>query len=191
MATKKSGRASAITAAFVEHSTPLRRYLSRYFTSRQDIEDVVQETFLRAYVEHRKQGLRHPRGFLFRVAKNVSLNKLAKKSRQITDYLEETSAPETVASEVSSDKHLEAEESLGLYCEALATLPYKCREAFVLRKVHGLSHTEIADRLTVSVSSVEKYLRRGILACDAFVREREGRGNAPTSVATKNGSQSQ
>lgn len=191
MSSQKRGRASAITAAFLEHSTPLRRYLSRYFSSRQDIEDVVQETFLRAYVEHHKQGLRHPRGFLFRVAKNVALNKLAKKSRQITDYLEETTLPETLDSDAATDKHLEAEESLGLYCEALASLPYKCREAFVLRKVHGLSHSEIAERLSVSVSSVEKYLRRGILVCDTYIREREGRDQLPASSATRNGTRSQ
>lgn len=169
------GTISVITAAFVEHSTPLKRFLGRYFSSRQDIEDVVQETYLRAYVEHHRKGLRHPKGFLFRVAKNVALSKLAKKSRQITDYLEDFALAEVSDTEAPIDQAIEAEESLGLYCDALASLPYKCREAFVLRKVHGLSHKEIAERLSMSVSSVEKYLRRGILSCEAYVREHEGR----------------
>lgn len=189
MSKNKPNTLSVVTAAFLEHSTVLKRFLSRYFSSQQDVEDVVQETYLRAYVEHHKKGLRHPRGFLFRVAKNVALTKLSKKSRQITDYIEDIALTEVFDSEASVDKYVEAEETLGLYCEALASLPYKCREAFVLRKVHGLSHAEIAERLSMSVSSVEKYLRRGILTCDAFVREHEGRGpdRRPRITATDSG----
>ena len=67
------------------------------------------------------------------------------------------------------DADLEAQQSLGLYCEALASLPEKCRQVFILRKVHGLAHKEIALRMSLSVSSVEKYLTRAVLACRKFV----------------------
>jgi hypothetical protein len=57
---------------------------------------------------------------------------------------------------------------------------------FLLRKVHGLAHKEIAERMSLSVSSVEKYLLKGILACRAFVQEREGKmPDSPFSVAPK------
>ena len=70
---------------------------------------------------------------------------------------------------------MEAQQTFGLYCEAVAALPEKCRQVFLLRKVHGLPHKEIAERMSLSVSSVEKYLLRGILECKTYVQEHEGR----------------
>ena len=174
---------TGIAMAFVENTTFLKRFLTRYFSSRQDIEDVVQETYLRAHIEEQKKGIEHPKAFLFRVAKNVALKKLTKKSRQITDYIEDLACPVVLETEASVAEHLEAEELLGLYCEAVTTLPPKCREVFLLRKVHGLAHKEIAARMNLSVSSVDKYLRRGVLTCEAFVRERQGRCTNQASSA--------
>lgn len=178
MSRLKSGgqKLSAVSAAFVEHSVFLRRFLTRYFTSQQDIEDVAQETYLRAYAEEQKKGVNHPKAFLFHVARNVALSKLTKKSRQITDYLEDFPISEVLETEASVTEHIEAEELLGVYCEAVATLPDKCREAFILRKVHGLSHKEIMQRMDLSRSCVDKYIRRGMSTCDKFIRKSEGRG---------------
>ena len=171
-----------VAMTFIENTSFLKRFLSRYFSNRQDIEDVVQETYLRAHIEEQKKGIEHPKGFLFRVAKNVALKKLKRKSRQITDYIEDLSSPEVFETEASIAEHLEAEELLGLYCEAVSTLPPKCREVFLLRKVHGLAHKEIAAQMDLSLSSIDKYLRRGILTCEAFIRERQGRRALPAAT---------
>ena len=164
---------SSVSAAFVEHYLFLKRFVARYFSSQHDIEDVVQEAYLRAYAAERTREIEAPKAYLFRIAKNVALSKLTKKSRQITDYLEEASVSAVVDNAPSAELELAAQELLGLYCQAIATLSEKCREVFLLRKVYGLSHKEIAARMSLSISSVEKYLRQGILVCDAYVRKRE------------------
>jgi RNA polymerase sigma factor (sigma-70 family) len=153
----------------------LRRFLARFFSDSHDIEDVAQEAYLRAYVAEQQKDIEQPKAFLFRIAKNVALTKLTRKSEKITDYIEECGASVVIECGASADSEVEAEESLGLYCDAVAALPDKCRQVFLLRKVHGLAHREIAQRMSLSVSSVEKYLLRGILECEAFVQEREGR----------------
>lgn len=168
--------------AFLENSTILKKFLTRYFHNQQDIEDVVQETYLRAYVAEQKRVIHHPKGFLFRVAKNVALKKLTKNANQITDYIEDFGYSEVFGTEASIDQHIEAEELLGAYCEAVATLSDKCRQVFLFRKVHGLAHKEIAERMSLSVSSVHKYLRQGLSVCDAFVSNSEGRGVDLTKV---------
>jgi RNA polymerase sigma factor (sigma-70 family) len=172
----KNRTPSALLTTFLENSDILKRFLTRYFSNRQDIEDVVQETYLRAYIADQKTGVHHPRGFLFRVAKNVALKKLTRKSNQMTDYLEDFGFSEVFGTEASIDQQIEAEELLGTYCEAVATLSDKCREVFLLRKIHGLAHKEIAERMSLSVSSVHKYLRQGMSVCDAFVSNSEGSG---------------
>jgi len=139
----------------------------------QDIEDVAQEAYLRAYVAEQRQSIEQPKAFLFRVAKNLALTRLSRKSRRITDYIEEAGESVVMDTSPASDEELEAQQSFGLYCEAVAALPEKCRQVFLLRKVHGLSHKEIGERLGLSISSVEKYLREGILACRAHVTDHE------------------
>ena len=112
---------------------------------------------------------------MFRIAKNLALTKLTKKSEKITDYIEECSASAVIEYGASADSEVEAQESLGLYCDAVAALPEKCRQVFLLRKVHGLAHKEIAQRMSLSVSSVEKYLLRGVLECRAVMLDHDGR----------------
>ncbi len=163
---------SAVSAAFLENYVFLKRFLARFFSSRQDIEDVAQEAYLRAYVAEQQKDIEQPKAFLFRIARNVALTQLTRKSKKITDYLEECGTSVVLEYGAAADSEAEALESLGLYCEAVAALPEKCRQVFLLRKVHGLAHKEIAERMSLSVSSVEKYLLRGVLECKAFLQER-------------------
>lgn len=170
---RKNKGLSAISAAFVENDSFLRKFLNRFFADPHDIDDVIQEAYLRSYVAEQKKAIEQPKAFMFRVARNVALTRLTKQSNQITRYLEETDAAAFMDRTSSPDLEAEARESFGLYCEAVGTLNKKCRDVFLLRKVHGLSHREIAEVMSLSVSSVEKYLRQGILACKTRVDKAE------------------
>jgi RNA polymerase sigma-70 factor (ECF subfamily) len=163
-----------VTAAFLECSNFLKRFLAGFLPGQQDIEDVAHETYLRAYMAEQRETIEQPKAFLFRVAKNLALTRLSQKSRQITDYIEEAGATVVIETAAGADEELEAQQCFDLYCEAVATLPEKCRQVFLLRKVHGLSHRDIGERMGLSISSVEKYLRQGILACQVHLREHEG-----------------
>lgn len=137
---------------------------------------MVQETYLRAFSALGHKEVEQPKAFLFRIAKNLALNELSRKSRQITYYIEDCSPSAVIEREVTVEDEIEAGETLGLYCEALAALPEKCRKVYLLRKVHGFSHREIAERMGLSVSSVEKYLMRGVLHCKRYMQEHEESG---------------
>jgi len=178
---KESKDNSAIVKAFVENSTTLKKFLTRYFSVQQDIEDVVQEAFLRAYQAEEKKIIEHPKAFLFRIVKNLALTELTKKSRQITTYIEDSDPSVVIDNEFSPEGEFESLQSLGIYCEAVANLPIKCRHVYLMRKVHGLSHKEIAHRMELSVSSIEKHLSTGVLQCRAYVRKRkDGKSVDPT-----------
>jgi RNA polymerase sigma-70 factor (ECF subfamily) len=172
---------SAITAAFLEHVTFLKKFLTRFLREQQDIDDVVQETYLRAYSAEQSKSIEQPKAFLFRIARNLALTELTRKSRQITDYLADFDESLVMGSD-TLEEEIEAREHLGLYCEAVAALPEQCRRVYLLRKVHGLSHKEIAKRMGLTVSSVEKHLLKGILKCRAYVREREDVRPEPCKV---------
>lgn len=167
-------RQTPVSSAFQENSSLLKRFLSRFFADHQDVEDVAQEAFLRAYVAEQSKEIDQPKAYLFRIAKNVAMTKLTKKSRQISHLINLSSeAMDSPEFSASAGEEVEAMEILGSYCEAVAALPEKCREVFLLRKVHGLSHQEIADRMSLSISSVEKYLSKGVLDCRDYLNRKE------------------
>ena len=166
-------RRPSISTSFIENFDFLKRFLARYFSEQQDIEDVVQETYLRAYGAEQKKVIDHPRAFLFQIAKNLALTELKKKSRQITDYIDAYDLPLVIGQDDPVQGEVEAKQNIGLYCEAVAALPEQCRRVFLLRKVHGLSHKEISERMQMTISAVEKHMLKGVLKCRAYVQERE------------------
>jgi RNA polymerase sigma-70 factor (ECF subfamily) len=138
----------------------------------QDIEDVTQEAFLRAYSAEQGKVIEQPKSFLFRIARNVALTQLTLKSRQITDSLADFNESEVLLGEDSAEDELIARQTIGLHCEAVAELPPQCRRVYLMRKVYGMSHREIADYLGISLSTVDKHLTKGLAHCDRYVRER-------------------
>ena len=175
---RKSRRLSAVSASFLEHRSFLKKFLSRYLYNHHDIEDVVQETYLRAYKAEQDKGIEQPKAFLFHIAKNIALTELTKKTKLITNTIADLDDSVVIGSEATVEDEVQARQHLGIYCEAVASLPEQCRRVYLLRKVHGLPHKDIAERLGLTVSSVEKHLLKGVQKCRAYVREREE--GAPT-----------
>lgn len=169
----RSHRLSAVSAAFLEHQSFLKKFLSRYLYNQQDIDDVAQETYLRAYQAEQKKDIEQPKAFLFSIARNIALTELTKKTRQIVDTIADLDDLVVTPGEATVENEIEAQQRLGIYCEAVAALPEQCRRAYLLRKIHGLSHKEIAGHMNLTVSSIEKHLSKGVLKCRAYVRERE------------------
>ena len=170
---RKAKCQSSVSTAFLQHQLFLKKFLSRFLYNQQDIDDVAQETFLRAYQAEQDKNIEKPKAFLFQIAKNIALTELTRKSRQITDCIAEMDDSVVIDGMATTEQEVEARQHLGLYCEAVASLPVQCRRVYLLRKVHGLSHKEIAARTGLSVSSVEKHLLKGVLKCREYVAARE------------------
>lgn len=156
--------------AYARHHSSLKRFIGRFIRSASDIEDIAQETFLRAYTVERGRSISQPKSFLFRIAKHLALSQLTRKSRRITDYLGEWDDLPVEGN--SPDDEISARQILGLHCEAVAELSPQQRQVYLLRKVHGFSHKEIASELGIAVSTVEKHLMKSVERCEKYVRER-------------------
>jgi RNA polymerase sigma factor (sigma-70 family) len=163
---------TAVHAAYLQYQSRLKRFISRFVPRIQDIEDVAQETFLRAYTTEQGRAIAQPKSFLFRIAKNVALNQLARKSNQIVEQLEDLGLADVLPTEGSVEDEVVARQTLALHCEAVAGLPPQCRKVYLLRKVYGMSHKDIAKRMNLAVSTVEKHLIKGMRECDQYVRVR-------------------
>jgi RNA polymerase sigma factor (sigma-70 family) len=158
--------------AYVRHESSLKRFIGRFVRSSHDVEDIAQEAFLRAYAVEQSRSIEQPKSFLFRIAKHAALSQLSRKSQQITDYIEDSDESSVIPTEDSAEDLVSARQILGLHCEAVAELAPQCRHVYLLRKVHGLSHKEIAEQLGIAVSTVEKHLMKAVEQCDRYVRDR-------------------
>ncbi|NIB40563.1 RNA polymerase sigma factor [Pseudomaricurvus alkylphenolicus] len=169
---KKNNSNSGVLGAFVTHQAALKRFISRFLHNTQDIEDVAQEAVLRAFSAEKEAVIEQPKSFLFRIAKNVAVSELRLKSRQITDYIEDQAASDVLLGESTLEDEVQAQQRLGLHCEAVAALPPQCRKVYLMRKVYGMPHKEIAERLGIAVSTVEKHLMKGVELCDRYLHEK-------------------
>lgn len=164
---------SQILKAFLENQAAIKRYLRRFSLRAEDIEDIVQETFVRAFAAEGNQKIRFPKAFLFMVAKNLALNEKTKLSNATTELLEDF-ADQSVLEDVSQiavDEEMCARQQVRLLAQAVASLPPQCSRVFMLRKVQGLSYKQIAERLDISVSTAEKHVALGLLRCSDYLRK--------------------
>jgi RNA polymerase sigma-70 factor (ECF subfamily) len=169
---RKRSADAGVSSSYLEHKSILRRYLSRFLTSPDDIDDVLQETFLRAYqAEGNDARIRSPKAYLTRIARNIALKELDKRSIMVFSYLDEVASPEADASAPTEQEAAE-HERIAVFCKAAASLPAQCRRAFLMCKVYGYSHREIAQELGISVSTVEKHLASGLRRCSEYMTAR-------------------
>lgn len=168
----KKVKSKRLLTSFLDWERPLKRFIGRFLFKPEDIDDMAQETFLRAYSATQGRELDSPKAYLFRVAKTVALKELARKSRQMTDFLEEAQVSEPEA-DASLEEEVMAEQKIRLFFDAIAELPPQCRRVFLMRKHQGLSHKEIARELGISTSAVEKHIALGAERCKKFIESRE------------------
>jgi len=166
-------RSASVTEAFVKHESFLRRFLTRFLSRPQDIEDVVQDTYLKAYSAEQDREIHTPKAFLFRIARNAALKELTKKSQQLMAYIEEIDPSEINHNEASLDELVMAREKLGMFCQSALEMTPRCRRVFLMAKVYGFSYKEISKQLGISVSAIEKHVARGLEICNAYMLRME------------------
>ncbi len=153
------------------HRAALHRYLRRFTSDAEDIEDLVQETYVRVYALPDYHAVESSKALLFRIAHNLAIERVRRRRSQATDSVADFEALNVYTSEAPPDEQVDARRRFEMFCAAVDRLPPLCRRVFVLRKVYKLSHTEISEVLGVSHSTIEKHVAKGLLRCRDYLRE--------------------
>ena len=171
---------SDITRIYTEIRTSLMRFAYRYFKTPQEIEDVVQEAFVKVLEAKERRTIEHPKSYMFQTVKNLSLNKISKSDYRLTDALEDqvgAGMHESVLQVTSSmEDQFESRQRFELFCRAVRELPIKCQRVYIMRRVYGYTQKEIAEQLSISVKTVEAHLTKAITRCTDFMDEEENQG---------------
>ena len=166
------------------HEPALRAWLRRRNLGGLEIDDVIQETYTRLFQAESVAHVHDARSYAFQVAGSVVIDHLRRMkvvplaSVPGLDYLEVGS------DEPSPERQVIDRDELSRLAEMIARLPGKIRDVFTLRRVHGLSQREVAAKLNLSESTVEKHMARGFLIMSEFF----GHGGNTPSRSSKAGS---
>jgi RNA polymerase sigma factor (sigma-70 family) len=157
-----SERVAVLAARYAE---PVRRFFSRRVRDQAAVEDLTQEVFVRLLGRAGVGAIDNIEGYLFHTAANLLRERARRAAARIPEADAESFDP---IEDLSPERILLGREAVALMVEALQELPERVRSVFVLNRFEELPAVEIARRLGVSLSTVEKDMMRAV----AFIRKR-------------------
>lgn len=141
----------------------LRRYFSRRVSKSSDVEDMVQDVFERLLRRGEIENGDDVDGYVFKTASNVLVDR-ARRGQARQEALHQPFDADLHADVDFSPEHVLAyREQLIRASAVLFELPERTRAIFVLRRIEGMRYLDIAARLDISVSAVEKHMQRATL----------------------------
>lgn len=162
------------------HDAQLKSYLRGSFPSIQDVDDVVQESYLRIWRRQMHRPLASVRSFLYTVARNLAIDSLRHTAASPIEHVADLAALNVLDSKPDAADAACTAEELDFLLEAIESLPPRCREIVILRKLRGLSQKEIAIRMGITERTVEVQGTKGLDRCESFLRQRGAiRRNVP------------
>ncbi len=152
-------KTNSLDAVYRTYINDLYQYLLRLSRSPQTAEDLVQDTFIKAYDYLDSYEGETIRPWLFRVAYNSYIDWYRKEHRQIqTDPA--ILANINISLEPSPEESLLQKERIAIWQKAVETLPESSRQVVILRDYYGFTYHEITYILGISLSNVKVKLFR-------------------------------
>lgn len=151
-----------------------RRQLQNFLTARlhpQDVEDVAQRTYLQLLQHPAPGDIRNPQAYLFRTASNLAIDSLRRDGTRARHAAPGIEADEVADRQAGLDRVVDQELQFRRFVAALDELPERCRHAFILHRLEGWSHAEVAERLGVSRKTVQRYVLRALAHCQEVFGE--------------------
>jgi RNA polymerase sigma factor (sigma-70 family) len=163
----QSDHTAWFTAELVPHEPALRAYLHGLVNS-SDIDDLVQETYARLLRARDRGAIESPRGLLFTTARNAARDLFRRRTAANTIPITENVVGRVFDDAPNAAEVASRRQETDLLVAAIAELPSRCREILVLRKFENLSHREIAEKLGISIHTVESQLTKALHRCEEF-----------------------
>ena len=160
------------TEEILPHERVLRSHLRGAFPAVRDVDDVVQESYLRVWRARAAQPIGRARAFLFRVARNIAFDLVRRDRVSPVEAVVDVAALPAAATEADAGDPLVDRERLHLLAEAIDALPPRSRELIVLCKIDGLTHREAAARLGIASKTADEHVSRGLKRLGAELRTR-------------------
>lgn len=151
------------------HEGALRAWLRSSFPSLSDLDDIVQESYLRLWRAHGKGEVHSPRAFLFATARNAALDLFRRRQVVRMEQVEDSARLSVLEEGPGVVDTVSKKQEIALLTQAIQNLPDRCRQVLTLRKIYGLTQKEIAARLGIAEHTVEVQVANGMRRCADYL----------------------
>ncbi|WGM31842.1 RNA polymerase sigma factor [Brevundimonas sp. NIBR11] len=165
----------ALLTTYFEQRDALRRFFQARLGGSADVEDLLQDLYLKVASLEATAEVREPRAYLYRLASNLmmdrwrSVRRSAARDAAWRDVAHVLGSAEDIDDAPSAEAVMASKQRLGRLLTALDNLPDRTRSIFRLHKFYERSYAEIAESLSVSKSTVEKHMMSALKVLAAKV----------------------
>jgi RNA polymerase sigma-70 factor (ECF subfamily) len=165
-----------VLEVYLERRADLVRFFTLRLRSASAAEDLVQDIYLRLVAIDARTEVHNPIGYLYRLGSNLMLDRLRGQRRAAArdaswrDSHTSVVGAEEIAEEPDAEQTIAARQRLQAVVAALRDLPQQTQRVFRMHKFDGLSHPEVAQRLGISRSGVEKHVMAALKHLAATLR---------------------
>ena len=158
------------------HEGSLRSFLRGAYPTIGDVDDAVQESYLRMLRARPAQPIRSVKAFLFTVARRLALDMLRHKRSSPIDFVGRLDAVHVIDDTADVARDVSRRERIALFADAIADLPARCRDVFIFHKIKGHSRRETAARFGIAEKTVEVQTANAMRRCGQYLRRKGVRG---------------
>lgn len=155
-------------AWFLQEVLPLEAMLMQYlrhnWRDQSDIEDLVQEVYVRVFEAACKEIPEKAKPFLFTTARNLLINRVRDRRIVPMEAALDLDALGIAIDTPAPDQSLMARDELRRLRDAIDSLPQRYRDVVVMRRIEDRSRAEVAQRLGINETTVSEYLTKGMYA---------------------------
>jgi RNA polymerase sigma-70 factor, ECF subfamily len=155
----------------IQYYKELLFFIKSRIPNKDYAQDIVQESYMKAIALQNSQEILNKRALLYKIAKNLMIDK-ARKNFNLQEVLYEEHA--YTAKTVEPEEVLLEQDRQKTLMRALQTLPQKRKEAFVLHVLEGYSRDEVSQMMGISIDAVEKHLSRASIELKEKIKRKEG-----------------
>lgn len=171
-AVMNAGDRSEADVLVAHYREPLRRFFERRLRNRADAEDLTQEVLAR--LARRRLLIRETRpAYIFLTARSVLLDQI-RRDRVRTPGGSQPQEDEALMEAPSAERVCAAQERMQRVSQLMERLTPRTRQVFTLQRIEGLTYTEIAQALGVTMGTVEKHMTTALRFLVQHLDEIEG-----------------
>lgn len=165
-------RRRAIELFYREHMGGLLRYLRTKLANQAEVEEIVQEAYLRLCHTDAANRVHNMHGFLYRTASNLVVDRYRERRGGAPGVDPEglQSEPELGTGVSAPEDAAATQQELQALHAAILELPQRCRQVFIMHRLNEMTQHEVAQALGISRQMVEKHLARAIARCREQLR---------------------
>jgi RNA polymerase sigma factor (sigma-70 family) len=154
------------------HALKLKSYLRGSFPQVRDVDDVVQESFLRVWRAHARHPIQSAKAFLFQVARRLAIDAVRHARVSPVQTGRDSDMLSVLANDPDAANTVTQQERKRHLVETVASLPNRYREIVILRKFEELPQRVVAEQLGLSERTVENLLARALKKVETKLRSR-------------------